>query len=461
MPFRPLVAALVGLVALLSVPGLASPRVQPGAAPGQATGVVPTPRLHCGTPTPGLTPTSPAFFPDLVVRGMALGPRPCQACGQPGEPIGIVVEVGNAGIAESPPFLVEVNGSRQAVAGLEPRKYVNVWFPGYRSGENVAIVDPLDQVYEAGAESDNALRGVLPTQTWPLVPTCTPDPGPTPLRPDLAVSRMHIGLSPGWSCGQPARLGIHVSVTNRGEAASGPFVVEANATPRAMGPLAAQGSGQVWIAGYRRYSEEEAAVDTGGQVAESDETNNERRERLPVPTLPACPTATPTPGPALPDLVIVSARWQMAGFDGRCVPEYGPPELLVDVRNLGAADAGAFTVRTDPPRASWRVEALFAGDRTDLRAIIPGGADYVEVDADREVAEGDEANNRVFAPNPTWTPPPLCTTQAPTPSLTPTAPTPLASHTPSATLTATASPTATPRPAYLPLAQVSRRPPAR
>jgi len=438
---RPFVA-LLAITATMAVLGALAASPATTAMPAQPTGTatlpagtVPAPRVYCDPPTPGARPTSYGG-PNLVVRGMEIGLVPCETCARGGQWLGVVVEVGNAGTWESGPFLVEVNGAVQAVRGLHTNQYVNLWFPGYQIGENVAIVDPVNQVMEVmepGGEADNTLRGVLATHTRPMPVTCTPDPHTTPTpRPDLAIPSLRIALAPDWECGRPTTLGLHVAVANQGQAAAGPFVVTANNTPRAHGELAPGADDVVWFPGYRYMTEQEAAVDTANQVYERDETNNVRREMVPIPTPPLCPTVTPTaPGP-LPDLIVSSARWQMAGFNGWCVRQDGPPELLATVKNIGAGAAGAFTVRTDPARASWRIDGgLAAGASADVREVIPNGADYVVVDADDEVAEAEEMNNRLRAPNPTWTPPPICTAEpSSTPSVTPKGPTPVPTATP-------------------------------
>jgi hypothetical protein len=61
--------------------------------------------------------------------------------------------------------------------------------------------------------------------------------------------------------------------------------------------LAAGAEISLWFEGYNQTSETHAVADSHAEVIESDETNNARTGRLPVPTpVPTCtPTASPTP----------------------------------------------------------------------------------------------------------------------------------------------------------------------
>lgn len=296
------VAAAACTVLVLGVPRahMAVPDTATRSHAWPAQGAVPTPRVFCETPTPGAIPTTILLWPDLVIRGMALDHAPCRTCADKGPYLGVVLEVGNQGVTRAAPFLVEVNGSRQAVGVLHPSTYINVWFPGVVTGEVVAVVDPLNQVMEAPSdgENNNVLRGVLAPPTFVPAPvTCTPAPTPA-ARPDLVVSRMSIGLRRGWHCGLDPVLGVFADFENRGGASAAEFVVTVNGTPFPHGGLAVGAAGSVWAPGYRHLAEQEAVVDAAGQVAESDEGNNVRRELVPIPTLPPCPSPTPsrTPG---------------------------------------------------------------------------------------------------------------------------------------------------------------------
>jgi hypothetical protein len=95
------------------------------------------------------------------------------------------------------------------------------------------------------------------------------------------------------------------------------------------------------------------------------------------------PSATGTPGTPLPDLWGGTA---MVGCGGG---------LHVTVRNVGLADAGPFTVRSDRGEPSWRVPGLAAGSAQNLPPVPARYQRGLWVDADNEVAESNELNNFV------------------------------------------------------------------
>jgi len=114
----------------------------------------------------------------------------------------------------------------------------------------------------------------------------------------------------------------------------------------------------------------------------------------PTPAIPPTPTATPetltataSPPRPLPDLTGFALYdcWGLA--------------VHVTVRNVGSADAGPFEVRSEAGRASWRVRGLGAGATLNLdpKRQSPDGG-FVLIDADQEVVESDEANNRIEVP---------------------------------------------------------------
>ena len=145
---------------------------------------------------------------------------------------------------------------------------------------------------------------VTPTSTPTTGPTRTPTPGPTltatitptasgPL-PDLVVQSMAIGLEQA-GCLPPggAPLGVRVTVRNQGAAAAGSFAVDVNGARKTVsGGLAAGASTSLWFSGYTNPSS--ATVDSTFLVAESNESNNQLTQMLPVPTPPPSCTATPT-----------------------------------------------------------------------------------------------------------------------------------------------------------------------
>jgi hypothetical protein len=119
-----------------------------------------------------------------------------------------------------------------------------------------------------------------------------------------------------------------------------------------------------------------------------------------------------------------SAYRQAAGFNGACAPELGGVEIVVCVANEGNQPVGPFTVATDGDRLSWGLGGLAVGASICLPPRS-GSAETVFIDSENEVAEDDEANNRIELPNIPLTPPPTCTagpSPTPTQRRTPTAP---------------------------------------
>jgi hypothetical protein len=107
---------------------------------------------------------------------------------------------------------------------------------------------------------------------------------------------MRIELETGARCDYASTgLGLHVWVANIGAGRAGPFVLEVNgARQSAEEGLAAGAEKLFWFpGGYTWPGENRAFVDADYQVAESNESNNELRQWLPIPTLPPTCTATP------------------------------------------------------------------------------------------------------------------------------------------------------------------------
>ena len=281
------------------------PAHTPSATPTSTATPLPT-DTPSATPTP--TPTStPAPLPDLVVTRIAIRLKDGARCWSPSSEIGLWAMIGNTGSAAAGPFVVGANGAQRIpVAGLGPGQSLTVWVREYvPSGANSVTADATGAVEESD-ETNNTLTAVLAIPAPP--PPCTPTPTPitgqasvststpagTTLRPDLAVTGMGIQLATGGACAfTSTSLGLRVRIVNSGEAAAGPFVVEANGSERVQ--VKGLGPGQelsLWIPGYST-GENAVTVDVSGMVDESDEANNTLRELVPVPTLP--PTCTPTP----------------------------------------------------------------------------------------------------------------------------------------------------------------------
>lgn len=270
---------------------------------------------------------------------------------------------------------------------------------------------------------------------------------------------------PGWTYDRPC-LGrqavLTVAVENRGRAAAGPFAVRDGAAVWFVDGLA---PGQrLWLEDWGRYPLFPLVVDPFAQVSESNEGNNllgpspratwTPRPRVaasgasagagtaarsrpgpdrPLTAPPPCPTRTPVPTltpagePALPDLQVVDSAWEERPVvrEGEvCLPADGQRYLTVVLRNAGLADAGAFTVRggSDGSVAAWRVAGIAAGAELTLPARPRTLPAELVVDADDEVEEAREDNNRWLLPR-NGTP----TTPAPTPapSMPPCRPTPI------------------------------------
>ncbi len=116
--------------------------------------------------------------------------------------------------------------------------------------------------------------------------------------PDLLVDSMVIEADPGVLCGDPPPpLGLTVHFSNISDGDAGLFVLDANGEELFLPGLAAHSSSFARAETYVAGGPNTAFIDSTGLVAESDETNNQLSQMLPIPTpLPPCtPTHTPTP----------------------------------------------------------------------------------------------------------------------------------------------------------------------
>ncbi len=130
--------------------------------------------LSQATPTATRSPQDSGPLPDLTVAAARIELETGGDCAYVSTQLGVRVEVQNVGAADAGPFVVEVNGAQQNVAGLPAGQTASLWFPGYNAtGENVVSVDVHDQVVESN-EDNNRLAQQLPLPTLP--PTCTPPP---------------------------------------------------------------------------------------------------------------------------------------------------------------------------------------------------------------------------------------------------------------------------------------------
>lgn len=99
-----------------------------------------------------------------------------------------------------------------------------------------------------------------------------------------------------------------------------------------------------------------------------------------IPTRTPAPTARPTP--VLPNLT--GFAWT------NCFGTH----IHLEVENRGNADAGAFSVRSVDGEPSWRVDGLKAGESKTLEPKT-GLHHELLIDADNEVIESNERDNRI------------------------------------------------------------------
>lgn len=232
----------------------------------------------------------------------------------------------------------------------------------------------------------------------PTVPDANGTPTASTGLPNLKISMMFYQIETGDACltsDNISGFGVGVWVTNTGTDDAGPFDVVVNGLSQTVEGLAAGESIRVW---FSTGSEANVQVDSTNAIAESDETDNSREQRLPIPTLPMMCTSTPTPEattPApnggLPDLRVSSMSYELE-TDGSCVDSRGMGFMGVGViiGNLGEGDAGKFSVWLD---GTEQVVTQGLAANQYVRLWFPTGSSNVMVDPANEVWESDEANN--------------------------------------------------------------------
>lgn len=143
------------------------------------------------TPTATATP-DPANLPDLFVSDVRIELETGGACDYSSTQLGTRVWISNNGGGDAGAFAVDVNGMRQAVAGLPAGETTSLWFAGYANGGPTTVTaDPDNQVQESNKDN-NSFSQMLPIPTLP--PTCTPPPPdaptdtPTPTPSDTPTS---------------------------------------------------------------------------------------------------------------------------------------------------------------------------------------------------------------------------------------------------------------------------------
>ncbi len=105
---------------------------------------------------------------------------------------------------------------------------------------------------------------------------------------------MGITLESGGDCAYSStQLGLQVTFSNRGQTGAGAFVLAVNATRKVIADgLTAGEIRSIWLPTFVYLGENVATVDADHEVPESNETNNQLAQFVPIPTLP--PTCTPT-----------------------------------------------------------------------------------------------------------------------------------------------------------------------
>lgn len=342
-----------------------------------------------------VTASQPTLKPDLTISTVDWSPRTPRV----GETVTYTVIVRNQGQANAGAFVTELRDSagtaQQPSSGLAAGASITVSFS--RRVNNITetvtfVVDALNQVDESN-EANNTAQIRVDAQ---------PE---APRKPDLTIA------GTDWSPRTP-RLGDSVNFTvvvrNQGTASAGAFFVEIRdsrgADRRSVAALDINSS--ISLNFERRLNTATEiftiVVDPDNRIDELNEANNSTQIRIDA-----------MPESRLPDLLIDSL-------------DYTPRELRVGdafttvavIRNAGNADAGSFVVDLQDSAGTTRqsVTGLRAGASVRLdfprRLNNPTETITVTVDALRQVAESNEANNtqQIVIRASTTPPPPPPTT---------------------------------------------------
>jgi len=129
----------------------------------------------------------------------------------------------------------------------------------------------------------------------------------------------------------------------------------------------------------------------------------------PSPSLPLVQSTSESDRPSLPDLIINFMYLEMDGRQGGCVNAYSPYGIRVQIKNVGAANAGPFFVELNGILQEVHY-GLLVGQSIELHfaGTIPSGQYEATVDVTNQVVESREDNNTFSFHAPTPTPPPLC-----------------------------------------------------
>jgi Ig-like domain-containing protein/CARDB protein len=315
-----------------------------------------TPGGPTATPSPTATPGGPTVTPSAgtaydfaanVCNGTwfsAAGQLPCP--GSDGDAKGFVLKVNNARLETGatdprgglitfpqnvqngyiqgfyPPFKVQAGDRFQATIGCEggaTNCYVafrldfqtgtdpikTIWGPFLERYEGQVYPVDIDLSTLAGKDVKFILTVLSAGSAtgdraqW-VAPRIYRAGGTTNL-PDLTINSVVVDLqNPG--CLLPdARYGLRVSISNKGQAAAGSFVVKSGDLQETVNSLAAGETKAVFLANYVSSIGDAvtATVDATNVIAESNEQNNTFSGQIPVPTQPLPCTATPSPAASI------------------------------------------------------------------------------------------------------------------------------------------------------------------
>lgn len=122
-------------------------------------------------------------LPDLTISSLNIS-YPNPTCFNPGESLGVRVNVTNSGQAPAASFVVQIGNAQQTVSGLAVGETKTVFFTGYNNPVAV-IVDSGGAIAESN-EQNNARSENVPVPTQPLPCTTNPTSTSTPM-PSVAT----------------------------------------------------------------------------------------------------------------------------------------------------------------------------------------------------------------------------------------------------------------------------------
>ena len=312
-------------------------------SPLSPTPPIPAPSTS-SSPSPSESPSPTAeAAPDLVVTELTA----------------TSVTVTNTGDAPAGRFVVSVDDTAFTDEdGLDPGASARFDFK-CRQGPFTAAADSTDRVEESDETNNARTAGPFDCASPSPSPTESPSPSPSP-SPSVTPS-------PTQTTPPPALPDLvvrsvssdRVTVANIGNGSAGGFVVDVGpAGTFSIGGLAAGRSATVSFPCTDGTLT--ATADASGRVRESNERNNSR---------------SGGPFRCLPDLIVSSL-----GLDS------------VTIANIGRGDAGPSIVTVGGQALS--VPPLRAGEKVQLSYQCVGGDVTAFADAQQQVAESNEGNNK-------------------------------------------------------------------